>query len=87
LLIEFADNEYPCRLGQINNITQILASHQSEHDWRGMVYVSILTAGMCLGQTFLIRASQSPEHPFSAARILIQLASKIIKKWVAKSSE
>ncbi len=30
----------------------ILASHPSEHGWRGMVWVSNLTAGMCLGQTF-----------------------------------
>jgi hypothetical protein len=52
LLIEFANHEYPCRLGLINNITKILASRQSEHGWRGMVSFSNLTVGMCLGRTF-----------------------------------
>ena len=52
LLIKFADDGYPCRLGYINNLTKILASRPSEHGWRGMVWVSNLTAGMCLGRTF-----------------------------------
>ncbi len=53
LLIKFADDGYACRLGYINNLTKILASRPSEHGWRGMVRVSNLTAGMCLGRTFL----------------------------------
>ena len=52
LLIKFADDGYPCRLGYINNLTKILASRPSEHGWRGMVGISNLTAGICLGRTF-----------------------------------
>jgi hypothetical protein len=52
LLIEFADDKYPSRLGLINNVTKILASRQSEHGWSGMVSVSNLTAGICLGTDF-----------------------------------
>jgi hypothetical protein len=37
LLIAFADDECPFRLGIINNITKILASRPSEHGWRGTV--------------------------------------------------
>ena len=38
LLIKFADDGYPCRLGYINNLTKILASRPSEHGWCGMVW-------------------------------------------------
>ena len=45
-LLEFATNEYPCRLGWSNNITKILALRQSEHGWRGLVSESNLTASL-----------------------------------------
>jgi hypothetical protein len=50
-LIEFSNNECPCRLGLFDNDTKMLESRQSEHGWRGMVSVLNLTPGMCLSQT------------------------------------
>ena len=73
LLIKFADNGYPCRLGCINNLTKILASRPSEHGWRGMVWVSNLTAEMCLGRTFLLLVEQHQLQRRSPSRLRILL--------------
>jgi hypothetical protein len=37
LLRKKGDDEYPCRLGYINNPTKILTSRPSDHGWRGIV--------------------------------------------------
>lgn len=50
---KFADKERPCRLGWINKIAKIVASRQSEDGWRQRSSMSQITAGTCLGRTFL----------------------------------